>query len=158
VGLQVWSQWVHVPASLEGSGRIDLYAVQRAGEDAPVLLAEAYDGEGMVAAGELYVWDINQALAALLAPGTQARRLALRATATAHGGHLDVVRGEDVVEVVATGRDPDRRAAFTTTGALLATDLNTVVRHYLALTRAATPRTIVLGEPDPEVSPARAPR
>jgi hypothetical protein len=161
--LHVWSAFTRVTAALTGPGRVDLFAVQRAGAPAPALLAEAYDADGLLAAGELFVWDINQAIAAMLSGSTQARRLALRDDGRGHPGHLDVVQWTDRIDVVATGRDTDGRAEFTTTAALLANDLGTVLREYLALTRAGQ-RTIVLPDaaapdppaPDPLGQPASA--
>ena len=150
--LRVWSGVAEIVAALPGPGRLELYAVKRAGEGTPVLLVEGYDAETMVAGGEVAVWELNQAIAALLADGMQARRLTLRDDGRHHGGHLDVVAGEDSVEVVVSGND--REIAFTTTGRELARDLNALVRHYLALTRATgKSRTIVL--PDAPGIPGR---
>lgn len=150
--LSVLSESVHVAVAAAGDGRIDLYAVQRAGEPAPALVGEAYDAGGLVAGGQIEIWELNQAIAALLASRAQARRLALRADAAAHGGHLDLLRAGERVDVVATSGDGSRRIAFETTPMLLVADLNTLLRHYLDLTRAATPRTIVL---DPGQASAR---
>jgi hypothetical protein len=147
--LHVWSAFTQVTTALTGPGRVELFAVQRAGAPAPALLAEAYDADGLVAAGELYVWDINQAIAAMLSGSTQARRLLMRDDGRAHQGHLDVVQWTDHIDVVATSIDGTRRAEFTTTAALLASDLGSVLREYLALTRAG-PRTIVLPDAQPK--------
>jgi hypothetical protein len=155
--LHVWSAFTQVTTALTGPGRVDLFAVQRAGEPAPALLAEAYDADGLIAAGELFVWDINQAIAAMISGSTQARRLALRDDGRGHPGHLDVVQWTDRIDVVATAPDTERRAELTTTAALLANDLGTVLREYLALTRAGQ-RTIVLSDaPAPEPAGAVRP-
>lgn len=152
--LSVWSGVAQVTASVLGAGRIEFYAVRSAGEPSARILAEAYDGKGLVAAGEVVVWELNQALATLLADSTQARRLALRDDGRGHGGYLDVVRAEGV-DLVVTSRDGLRRVAFRTTVEALSADLNNVLRHYLALTRLTpAPRTVVL----PDVVPAQPER
>lgn len=138
--LQVWSRVAHVRASVDG-GRLDLYALTRAGTATPLLVVEAYDADTLVAGGEVAVWELNQAIAALLSTTIQARRLTLRDEERRHGGHLDVVVGE-TVQVVASGRD--RRVELPTNRAALVADLNALVRHYLSLHRGAAPRTIVL--------------
>jgi hypothetical protein len=155
VTLSVWSGVAQVTATLTGPGRVDLYALRRAGERSASLLVEAYDADGLVAAGEVAVWELNQALAALMSESTQARRLAVRDDGRAHPGYLDVVSGE-VVDVVATSKDGSRRVAFATTTKALTADLNTLLKHYLALTRSAPEaRTVVL--PDvPQPASARA--
>lgn len=151
--LQVWSGVAHVVASLPGPGRLELYAVKRAGEETPALVVEGYDATTMVAGGTVEVWELNQAIAALLSSTTQARRLALRDDGRAHGGHLDVVADGGHVDVVVSGNGG--RIAFETTGEAFVRDLNALVRHYLALTRATTSaRTIVL--PDARQESARA--
>lgn len=148
--LQVFSRLAQVTAGLAGPGPVELYAARRAGSPAPVLLVEAYDGDAVVAAGELAVWDLNQALAALLSETSQARRLALREDGRGCGGCLDVVTGDAGadVSVVVTGRT--RRAEYVSAPSALAADLNGVLHHYLDLTRVA--RTIVL----PDVRPVPA--
>lgn len=155
MALHVWSGVAQVVAALPGPGRLELSARKRAGESTPLLVVEAYDAAGLVAGGQVAVWELNQAIAALLASTTQARRLALRDERPGHGGHLDVVAGADGVLVVATAQAGDGRVAFATTASALARDLNALVRHYLALTRAsATSRTIVL----PDLAPQRSAR
>lgn len=144
--LQVWSGVAHVVASLPGPGRLDLFAVRPAGCAVPRLVVEAYDAASMVAAGEVHVWELNQALAALLADGTQARRLTLRDDGRGRGGHLDVVASGGGVQVVASGRGR-REVAFAAASEAFGNDLNALVRHYLALARGTgAPRTIVLPE------------
>lgn len=149
--LQVLSGVAQVVASLPGPGRLELYAVKLAGTEAPDLVVEGYDGTTMVAGGHVAVWELNQAIAALLSSTTQARRLALRDDGRAHGGHLDVVADGAHVDVVVSGEGG--RVSFETTAEAFAHDLNALVRHYLAMSRA-TPglRTIVLpdaGEAQP---------
>lgn len=143
--LQVYSRIAHVTTGLTGPGPVELYAATPAGSASPVLLVEAYGGDGIVAAGELAVWDLNQALAALLSQTSQARRLALREDGRGHGGHLDLVTGDASadVEVVVTRRAGGERASYGSTPSRLAADLNAVLHHYLDLTRHAA-RTIVL--------------
>jgi hypothetical protein len=141
--LHVWAGVAHVAAAVHGPGRLDLYAVKRAGEAAPV------------AGGELQVWELNQAIAALLSRSGQARRLALRSPEPrGHGGYLDVVADEDVVEIVATSADGGRRVAFSASAVGLAASLNTLLHHYLALNRPADSHIVVL--PDAEAQPASA--
>jgi hypothetical protein len=142
--LQVLSRLTQVTSGLVGPGPVELYAVTRAGAPAPVLVVEAYDDDGLVAAGELAVWDLNQALAALLSATSQARRLALREDGRGRGGHLDVVTGDAGadVSVVVTGRA--RQATYVSAPSALAADLNAMLHHYLDLTRVAAGRTIVL--------------
>ena len=143
--LNVWSGVAEVVATLPGAGRLELYAVKRAGDSTPTLLVEAYDTETMVAGGEVAVWELNQAIAALLADSSQARRMSLRDDGRHHGGHLDVVAAGPAVDVVVTSKDNERRVSFTTTPQALIGDLNALVRHYLTLTRATgKSRTIVL--------------
>lgn len=151
MALRLWSD-IAVVSALEGSGRLDLYAVRAAGDTTPALRAEAYDAAGMVAAGELQVWELNQAIAALLSRTSQARRLVLRDAAGRHGGYLDVVQERDEVEVLATASDGSRRVGFATTTDAFARDLATLLHHYLAMTRSGPVRTIVL----PDVQPASA--
>jgi hypothetical protein len=153
--LHVWAGVAHVAAAVHGPGRLDLYAVKRAGEAAPLLSAEAYAADGLVAGGELQVWELNQAIAALLSRSGQARRLALRSPEPrGHGGYLDVVADEDVVEIVATSADGGRRVAFSASAVGLAASLNTLLHHYLALNRPADSHIVVL--PDAEAQPASA--
>ena len=157
MALHVWSGIAQLVAALPGPGRLELAAVKRAGAPGPVLVVEAYDAAGLVAGGEVNLWELNQAIAALLASTTQARRLALRDPRPGHGGHLDVIADGDVVEVVATPRVGERRVAFTTTSTAFAGDLNALVRHYLALSRAGhATRTIVL--PDVAIGDQRSAR
>lgn len=143
--LQVWSGVAQVVASVPGPGRLELFALKRAGAAGPRLVVEAYDAVSLVAAGEVAVWELNQAISALLSSATQARRLALRDDGRRHGGHLDLIAEGDVVDLVATAQAGDGRVAFTTTAHALVIDLNALVRHYLALTRSSSAsRTIVL--------------
>lgn len=146
--LDVLTGLAHVVASVPGPGRLDLFARKRAGTAVPRLVVEAYDGRALVAGGEVAVWEVNQALAALLAASTQARRLTLRDDGRGHGGHLDVVVSGRTVELVATGR-AGGRVAYATTAESFTNDLNALVRHYLALSRGTGGRrTIVLpGQP-----------
>jgi hypothetical protein len=154
VPLQVWSGVAQVVASLPGPGRLDLYAIKQAGAETPILLVEAYDAESLVTAGTVTVWELNQAIAALLSTTTQARRIALRDDGRAHAGHLDVVAEEERVDVVASSDGGGTQVAFATTTGAFVRDLNALVRHYLALTRAnVAARTIVL--PD-ALAPQRA--
>ena len=154
MALDVWSGVAQVVASLPGPGRIDLFAVRRAGRPTPVLFVEAYDGHALVARGEVAVWELNQAIAALLSATTQARQLTMRDSG-GHGGRLDVVADDGRVDVVATSADGRRQVAFATRAEVFAGDLNALVRHYLTLTRADTARrTIVL--PDRERAPGGA--
>ena len=150
MALHVWSGVAHVVATVPAPARLSLFAVRAAGRPAPVLLVEAYDGAALVALGEVAVWEVNQAIAALLSEATQARQLTLRDArgAAGHGGRLDVVATGPLVEVVATARDGGLRVAFATPTETFARDLNAVVRHYLTLSRGGTGRTIVL--PDAE--------
>lgn len=151
--LSVWSGVAQVIASVPGPGRLELFAVRDAGTATPRLVIEAYDADGLVTAGEVAVWELNQAIAALLSSTTQARRLALRDDGRAHGGHLDVVAEGDAVDLVATATQGEVRAVFVTTAQALVTDLNALVRHYLALTRtSSTSRTIVLPDAMPRVA------
>jgi hypothetical protein len=153
VPLSVLAGVTRVTATLSGAGHVDLFAVRRAGDPAAGLRVEAYDADGLVAAGEVAVWELNQALAALMSDSTQARRLALRDDGRAHSGYLDVVSGETAVDVVATARDGVRRVTFTTTAEGLSADLNALLRGYLALTRAAPPvRTVVLPDVEPTIA------
>ncbi len=140
MALQVFSRLAQVTSVLAGPGPVELYAARRPGSPSPVLLVEAFADGAVVAAGELAVWDLNQAIAALLSSGAQARRLALREDGRGCGGYLDVVTGDEAarVEVVVTGRA--RQAAYVATPSGLTADLNAVLHHYLDLTR----RTIVL--------------
>lgn len=154
--LQVWSGVAEVVASVPGPGRLELFAVKRAGEATPLLVVEAYDEHTLVVGGEVAVWELNQAIAALISESIQARRLAIRDDGRAHGGHLDVIADGQHVEVAASSADGERHVAFRTIATALARDLNALVRHYLALTRTApATRTIVL--PD-AVSPPLARR
>jgi hypothetical protein len=161
VPLQVMSGVAQVVASLPGPGRLELYAVKLAGGEAPDLVIEGYDETTMVAGGHVAVWELNQAIAALLSSATQARRLALRDDGRAHGGHLDVIADGTHVDVVVSG-GTGGEVAFETTAEAFAHDLNALVRHYLALSRAAPGlRTIVLPDAQQEeqtVSRSRAPR
>lgn len=144
--LNVWSGVAHVVGSVPPPGRLDLFALKRAGDATPRLVVEVYGATSMVAAGEVAVWELNQAIAALLSESVQARRLALRDDGRRHGGHLDVVASGGDVELVATSKGGERVAFATTTEAFVG-NLNALVRHYLALTRASTgSRTIVLPE------------
>lgn len=154
--LQVWSGVAEVRADLPGPGRIELYAVKRAGGAAPILVVEVYDAETLVAGGEVAVWELNQAIAALLSETVQARRLGIRDDGRGHGGYLDVIADGEDVQVVGTSRDGAVRVEFATTAKAFVADLNRLVRHYLGLTRStSTERTIVL--PD-AVSPLLARR
>ena len=154
--LHVWSGVAEVVASVPGPGRLELYTFKRAGEDTPRLVVEAYDEETMVVGGVVAVWELNQAIAALISESIQARRLALRDDGRAHGGHLDVLADGQEVEIVASTDDGERKVVFRTTATAFVRDLNALVRHYLALSSASAPsRTIVL--PD-AVSPALARR
>jgi hypothetical protein len=156
VPLHVWSGVAHVVASVPGPGGLELFAIKEAGSATPLLLVEAYDARTLVAGGEVAVWELNQAISALLSSTTQARRLVLRDDGRHHGGYLDVIVDTGSVQVVATGADGETAVSFTTTTQALVTDLNALVRHYLALTRSTSvTRTIVL--PD-VVSPAPAAR
>ncbi|HWL36413.1 MAG TPA: hypothetical protein VNQ77_09480 [Frankiaceae bacterium] len=151
--LQVLSGVAQVVASLPGPGRLELYAVKLAGSEAPALVVEGYDATTMVAGGTVAVWELNQAIAALLSSSVQARRLALRDDGRAHGGHLDVVADGGHVDVVVSGNGG--RVSFETTAEAFVHDLNALVHHYLTLSRAAPGvRTIVL--PDTEAA-ARQP-
>lgn len=151
--MQIWSEVAQVRVAVTGAGRLDVYAGKRAGGAPPLLVAEAYGQDGLVAAGELVVWDLNQALAALMSQGGQARRLQLRDDGRHDGGYLDVV-ADQRVDLYVTSTDGARKAVFTASAAGLVRDLNTVLRHYLTMTRTATPRTIVL--PDAAQDSARA--
>jgi len=150
VTFQVYSHLTQVTSGLRGPGPVELYAVKTAGSPTPLLLVEAYADDAIVAAGELAVWDLNQALAALLSETSQARRMSLREDGRGRGGYLDVVTGDagTDVEVFVTSRDGGRRATYRSTATGLAADLNGVLHHYLDLTRNAR-RTIVLPEPNP---------
>jgi hypothetical protein len=149
VPLQVWSGVAQLIAAVPGPGRLELTALRVAGAPLPSLTVEAYDANGLVAGGEVTLWELNQAIAALLASTTQARRWPLRDRRPGHGGHLDLVVDGRAVELVVTAGE--RRAGFATTTQALVGDLNALVRHYLALTRTnAASRTIVL----PDVSSA----
>jgi hypothetical protein len=142
--LHVWAGVARVAAAVHGPGRLDLYAVKRAGDAAPVLSAEAYAGDDLVAAGELQVWELNQAIAALLSRSSQARRLALRADPRGHGGYLDVVAREDVVDLVGTSADGARRVTLGASALGLAASLNALLHHYLELNRPADSHIVVL--------------
>lgn len=111
-------------------------------------MVEAYGDGGIVAAGELAVWDLNQALAALMSPTSQARRLALREDGRGRGGYLDLVTGATGgdASVFVRSRDGSRREAYRAPAAAFAADLNAVLHQYLDMTRIA-PATIVLTEP-----------
>lgn len=143
--LQVYSHLAQVTSGLTGPGPVELYAVKRAGSPTPVLLVEAYGGDSIVAAGELAVWDLNQALAALLSQTSQARRLALREDGRGHGGYLDLVTGDTSaeVEVVVTARASGERASYRSGPRAFAADLNAVLHHYLDLTKIGA-RAIVM--------------
>ena len=149
--MQIWSEVAQVRVAVHGPGHVDMYVGKRAGGAPPLLVAEAYSGDTLVAAGELAVWDLNQALAALMSQGGQARRMQLRDDGRHDGGYLDVVADERV-DLYVTSTDGARRVAFTATPAGLVRDLNTVLRHYRAMTRT---RTIVLPDAVQEAS-ARA--
>ena len=145
--MHVCSGIAHVVTSVSPPGRVDAYALRRAGEAVPRLVVEAYGPDDLVAAGEVAVWELNQALAALLSASTQARRLTLRDDGRAHGGHLDVIVRGARADLVATGAD-GRQVAFAADAGTLTDDLNALVRHYLTLTRRGTGRTIVLPAQD----------
>ena len=142
--LHVWSGVAEVVASIPGPGRLELYAVKNAGEDAPLLVVEAYDETTMVVGGAVAVWDLNQAIAALISESIQARRLSLRDDGRHHGGHIDVIADGPAVEIVASSDDGERTVTFRTTAVSFAHDLNALVKHYLALTRTSAALTIVL--------------
>lgn len=145
MALSVYSSVALVTASLTGPGRVEMYAVRRAGTADPEFVIEAYDLRGMVAGGTVAVWELNQALAAIMSDTTQARRLALRDDGRGDAGYLDVVAGDDGVDVVASSKDGLRQAAFTTTSEELYGDLNRLLKHYLALQRhVPVPRSVVL--------------
>jgi hypothetical protein len=151
----VWSGVAQVVAAVPGPGRLELFALKPAGDAAPLLVVEAYDGDdAMVAGGLVAVWELNQAIAALLSETTQARRVTLRDDGRGHGGHLDVVADGAEVELTASARESDARVTFATTTKAFVTDLNALVRHYLALTRSTQVRTIEL--PDVRQESARA--
>lgn len=142
-----------VSLALPAPGGVDAYVVRRAGVRDPLILVEAYDAEGLVAGGEVVVWELNQAIAALTARSAQARRIALRDDGRGHHGHLDVVRDDGgAVDLVATARG-GRRAAYATTNREVAAELNTLLHHYLVQTRGPAARTIVL--PDARSSGSR---
>lgn len=155
--LQVFSHLAQVTSRLEGPGPFELYAVKRAGQQSPMLLVEAYDSDTIVVAGELVVWDLNQALAALISTTSQARRLALRDDGRGRAGYIDVVTGDEGtdVEIVATSREGERRVTYRSTAPDLAADLNAVLRHYLDMTRVGA-RTIVLPDASRTARAARA--
>jgi hypothetical protein len=154
--LQVWSGVAQVTLALPGPGRVEVFAVRRAGAPAPQLLVEAYAADAaLVAAGELAVWELNQALASLRAGTSQARRLAVRDDGRGHAGYLDLVCEAGQASLYATSATAPSHAEFRIEAAALATDLGVALHHYLALTRAAAERTVVL--PD-AVSPAPVPR
>ena len=156
--LHVWSGAAHVVASLPGPGRVELFAVRPAGGRTPTLRVEAYGPGSLVVAGEVALWEINQAIAALVSESTQARRLSLRDDGRGHGGHLDVVADGLHADVVATSADGQRRVAFVTRADTFAADLSTLVRHYLTLARApGAGHTIVLPEPAGAAAVSRAP-
>jgi hypothetical protein len=162
--LQVWSGVAQVTLALPGPGRVEVFAVRRAGARGPQLLVEAYGAAGaLVAAGELAVWELNQGLASLRAGSSQARRLAVRDDGRGHAGSLDLVcDADDATLYVTSGTEP-LQAEFRTTSAALAADLATALHHYLTLGRTETARAIVLPDAAPDavagaVSPAPAPR
>jgi hypothetical protein len=131
---------------LPSPGGVDAYVLRRAGVRDPLIVLEAYDAGGLVAGGEVVVWELNQAIAAFTAPSAQARRIALRDDGRGHHGHLDVVCDDaGAVQLVATART-GRRAAYATTNRAVAADLNAVLHHYLVQTRSPATRTIVLPE------------
>lgn len=150
--LRLWSHLAQVTTSLGGPGPVELYAASPLGGGEPVLVVEAYDGDAVVAAGELAVWDLNQALAALLSATSQARRMALRDDGRGASGYLDLVRGDAGVEVHATSAASGRRATYTATVADLTADLNAVLHEFLALTRSR--RTVVLPDAQPSARAA----
>ena len=154
VTLQVLSRVERVTSCLHGPGPVELYAERRAGAREPELVVEAYAAGAVLAAGTLAVWDLNQALAALLSPAAQARRLALREDGRGHEGYLDLVTGAAGAEasVFVLARGSGRRAEYRAPAVDLAADLNAVLHHYLDMTRR-TPRTIVL--PDARTAPVR---
>jgi hypothetical protein len=166
--LQVWSGVAQVTLTLPGPGRVEVLAVRRAGAPAPQLLVEAYGADdALVAAGELAVWELNQALASLRAGSSQARRLAVRDDGRGHAGYLDLVCDADDATLYATSGTEPLRAEFRTASATLAADLGTALHHYLTLGRRETARAIVLPDaatdavPDAAagpVSPAPVPR
>lgn len=143
--LQVYSHLAQVTCGLRGPGPVELYAAKIAGSPTPVLLVEAFADDTVVAAGELAVWDLNQALAALMSATSQARRLALREDGRGSGGYLDLVTGDAgaEVDVVVTSRDGTRGATYRSTPTSFAADLNAVLHHYLDMTRLAA-HSIVL--------------
>lgn len=145
--MHVCSGLAHVVTSVPAPGRVEAFALRRAGEAVPRLVLEAYGPDALLAAGEVAVWELNQALAALLSATTQARRLTLRDDGRGRGGHLDVVVRGPRTEVVATAAGGGR-VSYDVATAAFTEDLNALVRHYLALTRRGTGRTIVLpGQP-----------
>lgn len=143
VTLQVYSRLAQVTCGLVGPGPVELYAVTRAGSPTPVLLVEAFADDAVVAAGELAVWDLNQALAALLSQTSQARRLALREDGRGRGGYLDLVTGDAFADVEVTVTGHERTATYRSSPRDVAADLNALLHHYLDLTRLAA-RAIVL--------------
>jgi len=154
--MQVFSHLAQVTCGLAGPGPVELYAAKVAGSPTPVLLVEAFADDAVVAAGELAVWDLNQALAALISETSQARRLALREDGRGSGGYVDVVTGDAgaEVEVHVTSRG-GRSATYRSTPAALAADLNAVLHHYLDMTRLAA-HSIVLPDAQPRSQDARA--
>lgn len=149
--LHLWSRLVQVTTTLDGPGPVELFAAAPLGGGEPVLVVEAYDGDVVVAAGELAVWDLNQALAALMSDTSQARRLALRDDGRGTPGWVDLVRSEAGVDVHATSGDGTRRATYAATVDGLAADLNAVLHQFLMLRGR---QTIVL--PDVRQESARA--
>lgn len=136
--LHLWSRLVQVTTSLDGPGPVELFAAMPVGGGEPVLVVEAYDGDVVVAAGEMAVWDLNQALAALMSETSQARRLALRDDGRGVPGWVDLVRTETGVDVHATSGDGTRRATYDATVDGLAADLNAVLHQFLMLRGRAT--------------------
>jgi hypothetical protein len=131
-------------------GRVEAFVVRRAGVRDPVIVVDAYDTGGLVAGGEVVVWELNQAIAALTARSAQARRLALRDDGRGHHGHLDVVCDDTgAVELVVTPRTGPRRASYVTTSRAVAADLNAVLHNYLVQTKGPVARTIVLPDARP---------
>ncbi len=150
--LPLWSQIAHVRASLPGPGRIDLYAAKPAGSGGAVVLLEGYgEGDRLLTAGQLPVWEVNQALAALMADGSQARRLAVRDDGRGHPGYIDVVCAGPDVEVYVTSGVDRTTAQFRTERGVLTADLQSLLRHYLRFTRAVEERIVVLPDVVPTV-------
>lgn len=155
--LSVLSGVAQVNARVTPPGRVELYAMRPAGANGVVLVVEAYEDDELVAGGEVVVWELNQALAALMSESIQARRLSLRDDGRHHGGYLDVLCDGPNVALTATSRDGLREVAFAAATSDMHADLTTLLHHYLTLTKSVTAgHTIVL--PDAISSRALAPR